>query len=73
MQSGSYVPSCVLAELPVRRLNQLRLCPYTALPCFAFDRWERAVDNVARGDGDEVGRDGNGLDDRMVSGPLRLE
>lgn len=44
----------VCAELPIRRLNQLRLGPNAARPVFALHSGEGSVDNVACGERDKV-------------------
>lgn len=54
--NGQELPR-VLAELPIRRIDQLGLSPDPALPCLAFGGGERAVPYVACCERDEVGRD----------------
>lgn len=54
-------PAGILTKLPVRRVNELRLSPYAALPSLALDRWERLVDHVPGCDSNQVRGDRNRL------------
>jgi hypothetical protein len=59
-----YLLSSVLLKLPVGGLHSLGFGPHTGAPVAPLDVFERLVDDLARGDGDEVrgDRDGLGLD-----------
>ena len=58
---GGDRPANILAELPVCGLNEFGLSPDTDGPVLSLDLWEAAVAEVAHCDGDEVGRDWDGL------------
>jgi len=54
-------PGSILAEFPVSPVNHLRFSPHACLPALSFKRGEWAIAHVTNSNGEEVGRDGNGL------------
>lgn len=51
------MPRRVLMELVPRRIYELRFSPYTARPHLSLGYLECAINHIARGDGEQVGRD----------------